>query len=441
MSDLLPFPTDDTGEAQIQAYYARLATAAEPFDPVPADLWARVAPFLSSRDTGQSVSLKGSVMSVDESAPFPSEASGARAHRSFFSVAAALLVVVLIASVVVFARQPRGPSASLVVPHPSTATPNPFDVGPTRSYCGHGTSVADYTPLPPVVIPTGGTATDKGITIHIDKVFADATHTVIYYSVTTDGIIARPNMQFDPLFQALITDENGRGYQSFDGGFPNGGLTPTQTDFTGLFLTAAPFAPADLGQPQTLTLTVTRFTFRELLPTPGPQPITALAGLWQVRVPVTPVVPRTTTYHLAPIVHCGVAVRPLSLDVTSGGYPSLNGFIPPGGNGGARLELEISGLPAQTQLSDIASGWGTTSSSPLSLDGLGPARENIPGFVFIPATSQPGVVGPSGTVRLDVILYQPLHPKGKTISLAISTLYLGADVTVAGPWHFDLPVN
>jgi len=148
----------------------------------------------------------------------------------------------------------------------------------------------------------------------------------------------------------------------------------------------------------------------------------------------------------------------LEVDITHGtGYPpdgsTLGGLA--GSLGGIHLLLEISGVPANTDIGSIGfdvqyrGGKGTGQSV-----GSDPVRaqaridgEVIDGYDLVGVSdfSSPGSVGPTGTVRVELILLDPGVLHQGNVSLDINAIDItplsNVPTYVPGPWHFDIPLS
>lgn len=173
-------------------------------------------------------------------------------------------------------------------------------------------------------------------------------------------------------------------------------------------------------------------------------------GPWTVPFTVTPQPTRTITFHVAPITHQGITVRPVQLNVA----PAVSVFD--GLHGGEQLILQITGLPATMKLSDLAAygasmrfaNGGSTSSTPsggglLTLENQQPGLIDVAGYdVYGQDSAQE--VGPSGAATLEVSFIGPaLATLTGTQPLVIDQIGMsdGSSPVFTGPWTFQLPLN
>jgi hypothetical protein len=329
------------------------------------------------------------------------------------AISVALIAVLALAGFALL--RPHTPQSS--VAHAPTATPlpthPPFPTA-TPFVCHH------Y----PDTGPSNGGDTDKGITLHVDNAYADVGQTVITYHITSTNA---PHSQFYPdqgVNADFIRDAQGHTFEALAGG---GGLDALTWD------AFAPFLPAQLTGPQTLTY-VTHTMFQ----TCNNQYI---QGNWQASFTVTPIVPHTIQFHLPPVTHSGVSVQPISLETSSGQQPLPSND---GQGSGARLILRIGNLtPAEiTYVSAFDSrtvytdgGMGGTSGAHLTVNG------KLPATTFPVPGSQT-----SNSVDVEVLFWTPLKLSGATAQLTINRILIGGGEVghedfANGPWNIDLPLQ
>lgn len=434
----------------------------DPFEEHVADLLSRTArvarptPALSQRVRQRLANVDGSLSRPRSAARFWPMVT------QFGSIAVATLVVGAVVAVLLTqgAKAPRHTigagtaSATATVTAPAPACSDSTPVGEHYPY----TLPADHS----VVINSSATA--SGVTITIDRAYADATQTVILFhanGATSQGFFSGENM--------ALTDSSGKVYRAISSGSAN------QLGYPNAQIALFPPLPqSELGVRQHLT-----FSFDRL--TGGPDqsgvvgtPISTV-GPWQVPFTITPVAGKSIPVSLPAQTHDGLTIQVESVDIA----PAGGGLD--GQNGGARIHVRISGLPAKMQLTDVANfstafwegqNGGGQSSSPDSLPGaLGCPELDLqyfsglpilPGFIEVngeypfasPNSNDPTTwsrVGPGGSAELDVLFYGPFTD-GKMVltidGIRISTPESGAangtrtDLRVAhGPWVFSIPLQ
>ncbi|HUY79771.1 MAG TPA: hypothetical protein VMV29_23570 [Ktedonobacterales bacterium] len=203
--------------------------------------------------------------------------------------------------------------------------------------------------------------------------------------------------------------------------------------------------PASLGGAQrTLTLTITQVMLSD---SHGHSAL--IDGPWNVPVTVTPQPTHTITFHVAPITHQGITVRPVQLNVA----PAVSVFD--GLQGGEQLILRVSGLPTTMKLSDLvafslnmrfANGGGASSTPSgggrLTLENQQPGMIDVAGYdVYGQDSAQE--VGPSGAATLEVSFTGPaLATLTGMQPLVIDEFGVnGSSPVFVGPWTFQLPLN
>lgn len=360
--------------------------------------------------------------------------------RHGLATVAAVLVVALLAGLLVFAHPGGSLRPAGGVTGKSTATAS---TGPTQGVVPPPCRSDDPPANPPLPsgtpvdhsVAVGRYASLHGITITIDRAYADATQTVITYHAQTN---VNSTMPYIP----VLIDAQGHRYGMFSGGWDikHGGT-----------LIFAPLPTEELGTPQQLT-----FFTQQMQPVGSTALSTLVDGPWQISFSLTPAAGSSVALSNAPLTRNGLTVQPLRLDVA----PVGGGLD--GATGGARVIVRLSGLTPSIQLS-ILSGFDTN----LFLDGasssscgggklelvLPNGQHVMPGFVYplgldAPTTlaeqQAPPVqtVGPSGSVDLEALFYVPVSA-GTGLGLYVdhvNALVAGAarSTPVSGPWEFRL---
>lgn len=373
--------------------------------------------------------------------------SGVAGSRPVLATIAALLVVALLAGVLTFARPGGGllqPAGGATRTPTATATSPVVVVPPVCTPTDPNQPGLPSGPLVDHSVAIGRQASVHGITVTLDRAYADATQTVITYHIQAG---ANPTM---PEFPILLDAHGGR-YANISG-------SAGQDGGTAIF---APLPPEKLDTPQLLTFFTQRMQSgpqQYQVPTP-PGPITVVDGPWQIPFSLTPVAGTSVALNSPPITHNGLTIQPLRLDVA----PSGGGLD--GATGGERVLLRLSGLAPGMHLSDPADfaiafplglgGSAAASCGSRTLALVLPDGQPIPpGFVqpvgLIVATTDAEVqaqraqtVGPSGTVDLEAVFFAPIPP-GASVILYLDNVQAqiaGAakSTSVKGPWQFQLP--
>ena len=367
--------------------------------------------------------------------------------RHVLATIAAVLVVALLAGVLTFVR-PHGsllrPAGGVTGAPTTTATAAPLPVVPPT--CGPGgpvgSSPANSASSPPVAgtpvdhsVAVGRHASLHGITITIDRAYADATQTVITYHMQTN---VNPPLPALP----VLLDAQGHRYSMISGDWD------IQRGANFIF---APLPPEELGTPQTLTFFTQQM---QLANSTGPGAL--VDGPWQISFSLTPAAGTSLALSNAPLTRNGLTIQPLRLDVASAGG-GLDGAM-----GGARVVVRVSGLAPGMHLSDL-SGFETA----FDLGGGGSfgcgggiaelvlpnGQQIVPGAVHlvgqtVPITSAEQqaalaqTVGPSGTADMEVLYYTPI-PSGMSLTLyldhvAAQLAGMASPTKISGPWVFRL---
>jgi hypothetical protein len=361
--------------------------------------------------------------------------------RHVLATVAAVLVVALLAGVLTFLH-PRGslrPAGGVTGKATNTATtaPLPAIVPSTCAPQGVANPPASPVTATPVdhSVAVGRHASLNGITITIDRAYADATQTVITYHMQTN---LNPPLPETP----VLLDAHGHRYAMTSGDWD------IQRGANYVF---TPLPPEELGTPQTLTF----FTQQMRLADPtGPGAL--VDGPWQISFSLTPALGTSVALSSTPLTRNGLTVQPLRLDTV----PAGGGLD--GATGGARVVARLSGLAPGMHLSDLSSfntvfnlgGGGSSGCGGGALELVLPNGQQImPGVVYLlgqpvpttPAEQQAALaqtVGPSGTVDLEALFYTPIPA---VTSLTLYVDHIAAQLAgaakptqVSGPWEFQL---
>lgn len=348
--------------------------------------------------------------------------SGAAGARPVLATVAAVMVVALLAGVLTFVRpggaawHAGGPTAT------ATATSQQVMVVPPDC------SPSGLSNLPPPAgtvdgsVAVGRSASHHGITITIDRAYADATQTVITYQMQTTLNPPLP-------VTAVLIDAQGHRYVEMAGGW--------DIRYGGHYI-FSPLPRAELGTPQTLT-----FVTQQMQTINGRGAM--VDGPWEIPFSLTPAAGTSVALSIAPVTHNGLTIQPLRLDVA----PAGGGLD--GQPGGARVVLRLSGLAPRMLVTDIP-GFATVF---VDGDGVPTARcgggllalvrpngqQILPGFVQPFAQT----VGPSGTTDLEALFYAPIQV-GTSVTLYVdhaSAQLAGTTIPqlIDGPWVFRLSTD
>jgi hypothetical protein len=364
---------------------------------------------------------------------------GIAGPRNMLGTVVAVLVVVLLVAALTFAH-PRGvprPDGGQSAQPTNTATTEPAPtLVPLKCVAMYGVTNPSQPTGTPVdhSIAVGRSASAQGITITIDRVYADATETLVTYHMQTN---LNPPL---PALPVLIDAHGNRyAYVAGDWDVTNGGS-----------FSFAPLPSDELGTQQTLTFLAQQMRLAD--PT-GPGAL--VDGPWSVSFDVTPAAGTSAVLSTSAVVHDGLSVQPLQIDVA----PAGGGLL--GIAGGARVVVRISGLSPSMRLRDLdafdtalAPGGHSFYCGGGILELVLPNGQQIaPGVVTLLGQTVPETVadegtlvqtvGPSGTVDIEALFYLPIQ------SAAGLTLYIDhlnaqpAGATqpqrVSGPWEFHLP--
>ena len=361
-------------------------------------------------------------------------------HHRLFSIAgprnvlatiAAALVVALLAATLAFVHPGGLPRPGAKSNRPTdTATTAPMPAITPRTCDPRSGGVAN--PPQPAGTPVdrsvaiGRSASAQGITITVDRVYSDATETIVTYHMQTNINPPLPDI-------AVLVDAQGRRYGSIIGDW----------DISrGAYYVFAPLPFDELRTPQTLTFLVQQMRLAN--PT-GPGALED--GPWSVSFVVTPTAGTHATLSNPAVVDNGLSVQPLQLDVA----PAGGGRV--GATGGARIIVRLSGLPPSMPLSDLkyfetaaGPGGSVPGCQGMILELILPNGQQIaPGSVLllgqtVPETSaeadaaQGLTVGPSGTVDLEALFYTPIQ------STAGLTFYMGRQSNLTGGYLWEFPL-
>jgi hypothetical protein len=337
--------------------------------------------------------------------------------RHVLATVAAVVVVALLAGVLTFVRPggtgwpAGGPTATATLQQVVVMPPDCGQLAPDSLPPPYGT--VDHS------IAVGRSASHHGITITIDRAYADATQTVITYHMQT-------NLNPPLPVSAVLMDAQGHRYVELKGswGIQSGG----QYVFS-------PLPPEESGTPQALT-----FFTQQMQSITGREAV--VDGPWEIPFTLTPAAGIAVALSNAPVTHNGLTIQPLRLDVAPAGG-ALDGQP-----GGARLVVRLSGLAPSMLPSDIPSfdsvfvdgdGVPTAACGGGLLVLVRPNGQQIlPGFV------QPleQTIGPSGTADVEVLFYAPMLA-GTSLTLYVDRVgaqLAGKDTFqwISGPWAFRL---
>jgi hypothetical protein len=373
--------------------------------------------------------------------------SGTTGLRTMLSTLAAVLIVALLAGVLTFVHlgHTLQPSGNVTGKPTATMTPAPLPVVvPPACHMQPGNQPSAATtpiatsPGKPVddSISIGRSSSVQGITITIDRAYADATQTVITYHMDTN---INPPL---PVLTVLI-DGQGHRYASISGDWDirYGGR-----------VVFAPLPSDELGVPQQFTFITQQMQMADPI---GPGAL--VNGPWHIRFRLTPVMAGVSvTLTNPPLTYHGLTIQPLQLDLAAAG-----GGID-GQAGGARLVVRVSGLAAGMHLSDFFMGFNTILALSGSAMGCGggiselvlPGGDQItPGAIYplsqaVPVTpaeqkaAQQQMVGSSGAVDLEVLYFTPI-PLDSGIILYMD--HVPAELgdaaktePIDGPWEYRL---
>jgi hypothetical protein len=211
---------------------------------------------------------------------------GLAGPRSLLAAVAAVLVVVLLASVLLFVRPlgPLRPAGGVIARQTGTATALPTPVG-SPPVCNIA-SLHNYSRPPAAVdhsVAVGRSASVNGITITIDRAYADATQTIISYHMETN---INPPSPWNP----VLIDAQGQRFALFSGVWSIDSVS---------YFAFTPLPPAELGMPLTLTF----FAPQMQVDLPEPTAKAALVdGPWQITFSLVPEAGTSYTLSNAPVV-------------------------------------------------------------------------------------------------------------------------------------------
>lgn len=308
--------------------------------------------------------------------------------------------------------------------------------GVTTAPCGE----IDTNPCP---------ASDITASVAVTRSYADPTRTVVELQIVTPGAriphgassVTSPPDRLD-LFNVRVRDAQGHIYwptNTLPGSvFAYGAGQDVATGY-GEF---DPLPESLLSAPQTLTLDIGQI----MLESAEVSHTVSFAGLWSATFRVTPYAGHSVNLHVAPQTHHGVTIQPLRLDI------GHNANVFDGLGGGERLILRVSGLAPDTVPNDVT-GFSTAVSlqDGGSLTSGGRLRATLllegrpPATVAGANNRSPAVVGPSGTMDLEVIFLSPplAHLTG-TQTLSLDQIIVSSDErvpNVQGPWVFAIPLG
>ena len=289
--------------------------------------------------------------------------------------------------------------------------------------------------------------TVAGITLHVEQAYADAALTAVTFRITGPQS-SKERIGLDGELLLVGPD------QTQHRAITSNGLN---TEYIAEF---EPMPLDKLGSSQTLTLIAP--SMRSAGSSTGPGPV--IAGPWSITFQITPQLGRSITYDQPSVVHDGVAIQPLRLDLAPAG---------------ARLLIRLSGLAPNTlrfplkhfvthqELGGIrrtGNGFSIGISSQATSDGgplqlVGPNGQHlIPAWIALPddlpsvdqgVPLNRQVVGPSGAMVLSVLFFTPLSAQNGVAHLTLDQVDV---VTIDaqgneserlrnGPWTFQLPLT
>lgn len=275
--------------------------------------------------------------------------------------------------------------------------------------------------------------TVKGITLHVDQVYADAARTAITFHLSsTASSVPVPTY-------LVLTDTSGQIYPAIEGRSVNGEAL-------------AEFAPlASDTQSQVLTLTIRQMH----LSNSGRGQL--VAGIWQIRFPIIPLVGYSLPIASESLIHNGIAISPQRLDIA----PS-----------GTRLFVQISGLAPNTSQRALAQFAMSRMFQGTSPDGTGISSDahstgallqlrlpngqvlqpewvypvGLPDVTALGGPTPDQEVGATGKITLEVIFYTSLQGMKGSATLTmdhvnVSPLNGGTIPQISnGPWIFSIPL-
>lgn len=337
-----------------------------------------------------------------------------------------------------------GASGSATPAATATATPTPFppcnsDPAQQQRY----PTIALAANPPDHSIAVGQSASDKGITITLLRVYADATQTVVTYTASPDG-------GGSLAFNAALYDAAGVRYGPFSGGgvrLSNGHYLNT--------MVFQPLQQSDLGAPQRLTFRVT-----SIMAPPYSGASSTVNGPWNIPFIMTPEAGTAIPLSLPAQTHDGVTIQLEEMDVA----PAGGGLD--GQSGGVRVRYRISNLPAAASVGAVlsyptsfvetnsysASGPGSFACHNLLTLRLANGQTTVPGAIVPVAPVASGdvlrqTVGASGSVEAEAVFFAPAPTGSVTFtinSVAISEWRDGKSDYVRaaqGPWVFTQSLN
>ncbi len=284
--------------------------------------------------------------------------------------------------------------------------------------------------------------TVNGITLRLEQGYADAARTALTMQISSTGSDAQ-SLVTPMLDQTHLVDSQGRIYTA---------LVGTQVQNDGL-MEFTPLPSSALSTQQSFTLVVTQMN--------RPSSTELIPGNWQITFKLHPHAIRSIEYNLPSAIIDGVSVQPERLDVTPAG---------------ARLFVKISGLKPSTSLFGLTNfaqtgGDSITGCNPDSRSCVGASSTSggatlnlqepdgqrlelsavevvdmATGVGSMPTADQ--IVGPSGSVVLEFLFWEPFHRTQGTAHLTINQIRLSSgigsssqDQMLNGPWAFDLALQ
>ncbi|HET9110432.1 MAG TPA: DUF4179 domain-containing protein [Ktedonobacterales bacterium] len=288
-------------------------------------------------------------------------------------------------------------------------------------------------------VVVGASASDKGITVTVDRAYADATQTVLVYHTSSNS----GYMTLDP----RLLDASGASYVPF-------ASTASQSArHNQSMVVFTPLPQSALGSPQRLTLHITNLMAPGNIGAPNP----TVKGVWDIPFTITPVAGTAILLSLPPQTHDGITIQVEELDVA----PAGGGLD--GQSGGVRVRYRISNLPPSaslmramqypqrfTTVNSAASSNGAPCHNLFTLK-LANGQETVPGWIWPTGPIESSglhtqTVGASGSAEFEALFFAPMSPGDATISIntvPIGEVRSGQPVLreAQGQWIFMAPLK
>lgn len=293
-------------------------------------------------------------------------------------------------------------------------------------------------------VAVGASASDKGVTVTIQRVYADATQTVITYT-SSSGYSA---------FEDTLDDASGARYGAFSGG----GVRSANGQHMNVEV-FQPLPQSELGSPQQLTFRITKLMGQTSGSEGSPAPI--VNGAWNIPFTVTPAAGMAIPLSLPAQTHDGVTIQLEELDI------ALAGGGLDGQSGGVRVRYKVSNLPPTMLLSTVmeyptyfatansASGSGISTGAAchnLLTMQLANGQATVPGMITAMASRAPGdmmiqQVGADGSAELEAVFFAPAAQGSVTVTINQMAIgeFRDGNLTYTriaqGPWVFTAPLR